>query len=78
MKGLLTGEGLRFLPSSVPGPARHKASGGKGEGCGGGERRPFPKGPFPLPRSSFYNLILLTGWIEISGVTSWYETTGRP
>ena len=23
-------------------------------------------------------LILLTGWIEISGVTSWYETTGRP
>ena len=27
---------------------------------------------------SLYNLILLTGWIEISGVTSWYETTGRP
>ena len=45
MKGLLTGEGLRFLPSSVPGPARHKTSGGKGEGVREGPS--FEEGPSP-------------------------------
>ena len=50
---------------------------------GEGRRDPFQRVPFSSPDSlslslSLYNLILLTGWIEISGVTSWYETTGRP
>ena len=55
-----------------------KVWGDRGGGAGEGKGNPFQRVSYPLPRSSFYNLIQLTGWIEISGVTSWYETTGRP
>ena len=56
-----------------------KKFGGIGEGVRGRGKETLFKGALsPPPILPLYNLILLTGWIEISGVTSWYETTGRP
>ncbi|GAB7505140.1 hypothetical protein Bwad005_10980 [Bilophila wadsworthia] len=70
---VLSGAGIP--PTGLPPcglPTSQKVLGDRGRGTGEGKGDPFPS------PDSLYNLILLTGWIEISGVTSWYETTGRP
>ena len=82
---MLSGAGVPLTGLPPCGLPTVKKFGGIGEGVRGRGKETLSKGSLSPPpilslslSLSLYNLILLTGWIEISGVTSWYETTGRP